>query len=267
MREKRFGMAATPRARRVKSTNRATHGRLIAGAIVPLAWRPVQDFSRRPGKVPLSQRAMARIGAIVWRYRVCSAKSRGDPENLRADSQTGLCAYGLQWLATKSEPASSVKRERKGRIMTVGEMCNRAAIVVKPDATVVDAMRLMKSYHVGDLVVVEDRKDARVPIGIVTDRDIALCIADKAARLPSLRIADVMSHNLITSTDDESLAEALRKMRSFGIRRLPIVNAEGTLQGIVTFDDVVELLSEELTDLARLVASEQKRELVQKRVG
>jgi CBS domain-containing protein len=153
--------------------------------------------------------------------------------------------------------------------MTVGELCNRAPIITKPETSVVEAVRLMKSYHVGDLVVVEDRNSARAPIGIVTDRDIALCVADRAARLPYLRIADVMSHNLVTSTEDESLHDALRKMRTFGIRRLPIVNGEGILEGILTFDDVVELLSEELTDLARLVVTEQKRERVgeRERVG
>jgi CBS domain-containing protein len=151
--------------------------------------------------------------------------------------------------------------------MTVGELCNRAPIITKPETSVVEAVRLMKSYHVGDLVVVEDRKEARVPVGIVTDRDIALCVADRSGRLPFLRVADVMSDGLITSTEDESVADALRKMRSCGIRRLPIVNEEGTLQGILTFDDVVALLSEELTDLARLVVSEQKRERAHERAG
>ena len=115
------------------------------------------------------------------------------------------------------------------------------------------------------LVVIEDRQNARVPIGIVTNRDITLCIADRAAELPYLRIADVMTNNVVTAMDRESLSEALRKMQSFGIRRLPVVNAEGILEGIVTFDDVIELLSQELTDLARLVATEQKRERVRER--
>jgi CBS domain-containing protein len=151
--------------------------------------------------------------------------------------------------------------------MTVGELCNRAVIITKPEASVVEAMRLMKSYHVGDLVVVEERNGAHAPVGILTDRDVALLVADRAARLPTLRVADVMSHHLITSREEENLPEALRKMRSFGIRRLPGINGEGILKGILTFDDVVELLSDELTDLARLVVSEQKRERVRERAG
>ena len=62
------------------------------------------------------------------------------------------------------------------------------------------------------------------------------------------------------------LYDVLKKMQSYGIRRLPIVNERGGLAGILTFDDVLEVLSEELTDLARLVATEQKRERAQRQV-
>jgi CBS domain-containing protein len=144
--------------------------------------------------------------------------------------------------------------------MTVGEVCNRAVIIVKPDASVIDAVRLMKSYHVGDVVVVKNRDDRRIPIGIVTDRDIALSMADNARRVSYLRVEDVMSHDVVTSLESETVHEALKKMQSSGIRRLPVVNDEGALEGIVTFDDLIELLSEELADLAMLLDKEQKRE-------
>lgn len=80
-----------------------------------------------------------------------------------------------------------------------------------------------------------------MPIGILTDRDIALSV-DRLGS-PAANLHDV-----------------LEKMQSHGIRRLPVINDRGGLEGILTFDDVVELLSEELTDLARLVVKEQKRE-------
>jgi CBS domain-containing protein len=69
-----------------------------------------------------------------------------------------------------------------------------------------------------------------------------------------------MSERLVTALERESLYDVLKKMQSYGIRRLPVVNEHGGLEGILTFDDVIELLSEELTDLAKLVAKEQKRE-------
>jgi CBS domain-containing protein len=88
---------------------------------------------------------------------------------------------------------------------------------------------------------------------------VALAV-DRLLRRPQLTVADVMSADLVTSPERENLHDVLRKMQSHGIRRLPVVNDRGGLEGIVTFDDVIELLSEELTDLAKLVAKEQKRE-------
>lgn len=150
--------------------------------------------------------------------------------------------------------------------MTAGEVCNRQVVVARPDVSVIDAVNLMRTHHVGDLVVVTEPDGERVPIGILTDRDIALSV-DRLLRLPRLRVADVMSVDLVTSPERENLYDVLKKMQSHGVRRLPIVNERGGLEGILTFDDVIELLSEELTDLARLVAKEQKRERLERALG
>ena len=144
--------------------------------------------------------------------------------------------------------------------MTVGEVCNREVVITRPDASLLDAARLMNRHHVGDLVVVKEPDDQRVPMGILTDRDIALALVDWPDRVAQLAVSDVMSNNLVTAHEDENLSDTLKKMQSYGIRRLPVVNATGALEGIVTFDDIIELLSEELADLAKLVVREQKRE-------
>jgi CBS domain-containing protein len=143
--------------------------------------------------------------------------------------------------------------------MTAGEVCNRHVVIAGPDMTIVEAADLMKAHHVGDLVVVPPAEGGRVPIGILTDRDIALSVG-RLVRVPQLKVADLMTVDVVTSTESENLHDVLKKMQSHGVRRLPIVNSTGGLEGILTFDDLVELLSEELTDLARLVAREQKRE-------
>ena len=143
--------------------------------------------------------------------------------------------------------------------MTAGDVCNRQVVITTPGMRVVEAADLMKAHHVGDLVVVRQADGERVPIGILTDRDIALSVG-RLVRHPELKVLDVMSANLVTSGEGESLYDVLKRMQSHGIRRLPIVNERGVLEGILTFDDVIELLSEELTDLAKLVVREQKRE-------
>jgi CBS domain-containing protein len=143
--------------------------------------------------------------------------------------------------------------------MTAGEVCNRQVVFTRPETPIIDAVGLMRSHHVGDVVVVREPDGERVPIGILTDRDVALAV-ERLVRLPRLKVADVMSAELVMSSEGESLYDALKKMQSHGIRRLPVVNARGGLEGILTFDDVIELLSEEFTDLAKLLAKEQKRE-------
>jgi CBS domain-containing protein len=149
--------------------------------------------------------------------------------------------------------------------MTAGEVCNRQVVLIRPETSIVDAAELMKAHHVGDVIVVREPDGECVPIGILTDRDVALAV-DRLLRLPHLRVADVMSTELVTAAEGERLYDVLKKMQSYGIRRLPVVNERGSLAGILTFDDVLEVLSEELTDLARLVATEQKRERAQRQV-
>jgi CBS domain-containing protein len=143
--------------------------------------------------------------------------------------------------------------------MTAGEVCNREVVFAKPETSIVDAVKLMKAHHVGDVVVVRETGADRMPIGILTDRDVALAL-DRVIRWPDTRVTDLMSSDLVTAAERDSLDDVLKKMQARGVRRLPVVNNRGGLEGILTFDDVIELLSGELTDLAKLVAREQKRE-------
>ncbi len=144
--------------------------------------------------------------------------------------------------------------------MSVGEICNRQVIVAAPDESVTELVRLMREYHVGDVVVVEERAGERVPVGIVTDRDIVIEVL--AEDVEPLRVAarDIMSVDLQVGSEHDEVMEVIKRMREHGIRRLPIVNDAGGLVGIVSVDDLIELLAEHLSDLARLVTIEQRRE-------
>ena len=142
--------------------------------------------------------------------------------------------------------------------MTAGEVCNRQVVIARPDERVVDAARRMRDFHVGDLIVVDER---RHPIGILTDRDITVgIVAHNPAHLETLHVRDAMTSGPVTVDESESLESALKRMRSYGIRRLPVVNESGGLEGIVTFDDILEVASEEISDLVQLVTREQQQE-------
>ncbi len=144
--------------------------------------------------------------------------------------------------------------------MAVGELCNREVVITEKTASVVDAAQLMRTHHVGDLVVVEDRGGRKHPIGIVTDRDIVVEVVAAGVNPDSLKVGDIMGPDVATVRESEGLFEALRYMRDKGVRRMPVVNREGGLVGILTLDDLLSLLAEEMTELAKLVSHERQRE-------
>ena len=144
--------------------------------------------------------------------------------------------------------------------MTIGEISTRNVATAHPDETVIEAARRMRDLHVGDLVVADSQ---RRPVGLLTDRDIVVgAVAQSADRLDSLLVGDLMSRDPVTSRRDETVHDALAKMGQHGIRRLPIVGADGRLDGIVALDDILELMSAELASLVGLVAHEQRQERV-----
>ena len=144
--------------------------------------------------------------------------------------------------------------------MSVGDVCNRNVVMIEKEASVQDAARLMRQYHVGDLVVCTGPEGKRVPVGLVTDRDIVVEVLGEAVGVASVMVGDIMSTNLLTAREGDELWDTLRRMRSAGVRRVPVVDERGFLKGIVTMDDVIELLADELAQLAKLVAREQKVE-------
>jgi CBS domain-containing protein len=146
-------------------------------------------------------------------------------------------------------------------MITAGQFCNREVVIATRSESVLGAARRMREHHVGSIVVVEKTDGRTRPVGILTDRDIVIGpVASGIRDLDGLPVGEVMSATLVTASEDESLVDALKRMRSFGLRRLPVVDRDGGLQGIIAFDDLVELFSEEMTDLSDLVSRERRRE-------
>jgi len=144
--------------------------------------------------------------------------------------------------------------------MSVGEICNREVIVIQRDATVVEAAKLMRQYHVGAVIVVEKRDGRRVPVGVVTDRDLVIEVMATELDENVITVGDIMAQEVFTIKESAASYEAIEFMRRKTARRLPVVDETGELTGILTLDDALQLLSEELLDLAKLVRYEQKKE-------
>ena len=145
--------------------------------------------------------------------------------------------------------------------MTIGAICNREVITVQRDATVLHAAVLMRQYHVGDVVMIENRKNKTVPIGIVTDRDIVVELVATELDCNVITVGDIVISKLTVIKDSAGVFEAIQLMASKGIRRLPVVDDEGGLVGIITLDDLLLLLAKELSTINKLVALEQKNEI------
>lgn len=144
--------------------------------------------------------------------------------------------------------------------MSVGEVCKREVVFVSKDNTVVEAAKLMRAHHVGALVVTESEEGRPRPLGVLTDRDIVVEVIAEDLKSEDLLVGDVMSFELATIGEDDGISEAIKLMKGRGVRRVPVLNSNGDLVGIFAVDDVIELLAEELSDVAQLVGHEQERE-------
>lgn len=149
--------------------------------------------------------------------------------------------------------------------MPISEICNREVVYAQRDNSTLEAAQLMRQHHVGDLVVVDENKGIKVPVGIITDRDLVVEIMATGLDPTAITVGDVMTPELAVVKEDAGLYESIQYMRSIGVRRLPVVNANGGLVGILTLDDMLELLAEEMTTLAKLVKHEHKKETINRR--
>ena len=139
--------------------------------------------------------------------------------------------------------------------MKIGEICKRHVITTTKDSTAHELAYLMAKDHVGSVVIVEKQAAGMCPIGIVTDRDLALkVIANKLD--PNICTAEnLMNEELITGYLSSGVTETMRHMRRNGIRRLPVVDHNQVLAGIITIDDLIDVVMSELSELSETITS------------
>jgi CBS domain-containing protein len=148
----------------------------------------------------------------------------------------------------------------KGAIMHIGEISTVQTVYCTRDETVQGAALLMRKHHVGDLVVVDRSDGQHIPVGIVTDRDIVVSVIALALDPSSLLVGDIMSDDLLTVGERDDVYETIERMRIRGIRRVPVVNQAGGLAGIVSADDLLEFLANEMGELSRISPHQQAHE-------
>jgi CBS domain-containing protein len=145
--------------------------------------------------------------------------------------------------------------------MPIAQICSRGVVIASPDDSLRTVAELMRVHHVGSVIVTRDDAGLCRPLGIITDRDIVLALVAKDVSPDAVSAGDVMSEPLETIDENDEVWTALERMRSRGVRRLPVLGPQGELVGIVSADDLLELVAEELSGLARIIGREQRLEV------
>lgn len=140
--------------------------------------------------------------------------------------------------------------------MQVRRFCNHDTVTVTPDTDIPDAARMMRSHHVGALVVVETAPEGNRPIGMVTDRDLVIEVLAQEVPMEELTVGDIMSTQPGTVLESDDLSDVLARMAELGVRRLPVTDDRGLVRGVVTLDDVLECMAELTERLRSLVGHE-----------
>ncbi len=144
--------------------------------------------------------------------------------------------------------------------MFIGEICNRNVIIATRETSILELAQLMREHHVGSIIITEQQNACNIPVGIITDRDLVIELLSKDIDTKSVSAGDVMSTDLTSVRESNHVYDTLKLMRGKGIRRMPVVNDENVLVGILTVDDLLDVVISELDDIVNIVAIEQKRE-------
>jgi CBS domain-containing protein len=145
--------------------------------------------------------------------------------------------------------------------MTIREICNRSVVCGTRDMSAVDAAKLMRQHHIGNVVVVDRLHGDRRPIGVVTDRDIVVEVVAAGLDPATLKLGDMLLGRLVTAEESTSYAETIRLMALHGVRRLPVVDSTGVLVGIVSVDDLLPQLASPLAAIADLAGRSRRYEM------
>lgn len=140
--------------------------------------------------------------------------------------------------------------------MPITDYCSKRVVSIPQNASIQEAAKKMREFNVGSLIVMEKTKK---PIGIITDRDIVVsAVAD--GTISEKKVSDLMSRNPLRLDQSAGVADAIDKMERHGVRRAAVVNKKGQVCGMISTDDLVELLGVEINSLGKLMARKPPKE-------
>jgi CBS domain-containing protein len=144
--------------------------------------------------------------------------------------------------------------------MQIGDICTRNVIECGRKTTALELAQLMRSSHVGDVVVVDQPNGKKIAAGVVTDRDLVVQVMALDADPGVVTAGELMGPALVAAAEANDVYETAELMRFKGVRRIPVVDEHGGLVGIVTLDDLLKVIGDQLTLLGRVIARERLQE-------
>ena len=144
--------------------------------------------------------------------------------------------------------------------MKVGEHCQRTVVAIASSADAADAAKLMRTEHVGFLVVHRGEDRSQHPIGVLTDRDLVLGVMARDVDPHAVTVNDLMTRQPLVASDSDELSDILQAMRVAGVRRVPVVDVRGALMGIMAIDDAIDVITGLMCDISGSIRSEQRAE-------
>ncbi len=145
--------------------------------------------------------------------------------------------------------------------MKTGDLCSREVYIVKRGEPLAEAVREMRNRRVGTIVVAEEANAVLRPVGIVTDRDVVCGQIAHHADLFCLAVDDVMTRDPFTVAESSDVGEAVQSLCRRGVRRAPVVDEAGGLVGLISLDDLVPAVAQELSALAQLIGNQSRNEV------
>jgi CBS domain-containing protein len=135
--------------------------------------------------------------------------------------------------------------------MRLCDLFTKIVVTGRPDESLASIAHLMQEHNIGAVVIVEDQR----PVGIITDRDLAMAVGAQGIPLQT-QVQNVMTRHVIAIPEDAGVFTATKYMRESQVRRLPIVDRQDRLVGIVTLDDLLRCIGRELYNLVEGIKGE-----------
>ena len=145
--------------------------------------------------------------------------------------------------------------------LKIRDVAVRPAVTARLDEAIGTCARRMHDERVGCLVVVEDSDGVELPVGVLTDRDIAIEVVAFGLDPSTMTAGDVMTDQPAVVDEDDDVLDALQRMRERGVRRLPVVRPDGALTGVVALDNLMEALGQEFDGVVSVMRAQRTREL------